>query len=510
MLQALILYEEALDADTTQNQTAYSNYFSDSKDSAELEADIANFQSAKEAALWTMRVYSEPGNKASQAEKNATKAAYNHAAAGLRDAQEELRQLHEFNERSAQHFTETASLQGTVMSALSQISTQFSSFSAGSGFTDFVNKTPDWAKTVNSEWEKRTKVNDRLKAVNQKLKNGEPLTDKDIKAIRAYQDRYPSKELPSELKEALLQYDHHEQEVSNNFDIVVDKAEKSAQELSEQTGISYEDALNYLLTGKVGSRMKAIVNSSKVIGETLKNGRKEFLENKYVKASNIVVDKVGNVKVGNKMLYNKETGHVYDANGNRVKRGRLPHGQTESSKYKKAVMEGIDPDRTYVGKERGFNAEGLKTAGTSAKIAAKEATKFWDDFDWRKTNIEGVGKAGKALKGLGLISSAIEVTGNVKENFIDDKASSVSEKIRNFTADQGGDIVTGVASASAGAAIGAAAGTLIPIPGVGTVVGAAVGYGVGKLLDMKFSLGGSKKESISDRIKGGIKGLLGG
>lgn len=86
----------------------------------------------------------------------------------------------------------------------------------------------------------------------------------------------------------------------------------------------------------------------------------------------------------------------------------------------------------------------------------------------------------------------------------------MSEKIRNFTADQGGDIVTGVASASAGAAIGAAAGTLIPIPGVGTVVGAAVGYYVGQLLDKKFSLGGSKKESISDRIKGGIKGLLGG
>ncbi|MGT2625425.1 hypothetical protein [Streptococcus thoraltensis] len=50
-----------------------------------------------------------------------------------------------------------------------------------------MNKTPDWVKKVSSEWEKRTKVNDRLKAVNQKLKNGEPLTDKGIKAIRAYQ-----------------------------------------------------------------------------------------------------------------------------------------------------------------------------------------------------------------------------------------------------------------------------------------------------------------------------------
>lgn len=67
-----------------------------------------------------------------------------------------------------------------------------------------------------------------------------------------------------------------------------------------------------------------------------------------------MVDKVGNVKVGNKMLYNKETGHVYDANGNRVKRGRSPHGQTENSKYKKAVGEGIDPDRTYVGKSAGL------------------------------------------------------------------------------------------------------------------------------------------------------------
>ncbi|AUW96364.1 hypothetical protein [Streptococcus pluranimalium] len=87
------------------------------------------------------------------------------------------------------------------MFSLSQISTQFSSFSAGSDFTDFVKTTPDWAKTVNSEWEKRTKVNDRLKDVNQKLKNGEPLTDKDITAIRAYQDRYPSKELPKHVRE---------------------------------------------------------------------------------------------------------------------------------------------------------------------------------------------------------------------------------------------------------------------------------------------------------------------
>lgn len=69
MLRALILYDETLDADTMANQTMYSGYFSESKDSVDLAADIANFQAAKDAAYWTMRTYSEPGNKASQAEK---------------------------------------------------------------------------------------------------------------------------------------------------------------------------------------------------------------------------------------------------------------------------------------------------------------------------------------------------------------------------------------------------------------------------------------------------------
>ncbi|MGT2929070.1 hypothetical protein ACVR1G_02255 [Streptococcus dentasini] len=404
--------------------------------------------------------------------------------------QKKLDKINAYDAASSGFFSDIAGLEADVSSGLTLLNQGIAGFNGS--FTMPSKGQLKWAKNINKEF----KQYQNYQSAVAKAQKGEELSEEEAKAVEAYKKKHPGLEIDKSVTKA------------SNDQLAAAKAEKSAQDLSEETGISYEAALNYILTGKIGSDMKKIVDSSETAGKIVKNARKEFLENKYVKASKITTDKAGNVKVGNKMLYNKETGHVYDANGNRVKRGKAPHGQSENSQYKKAVGEDIDPDKTYVGKERGFNAEGFKTAKKSAKIAAKNGLKVWDDFDWRKSNMKGVGKVGKALKGLGMLSSAIELTGNVKENFIDDKKSSVGEKIKNFTADEGGDIVTGAASASAGAAAGAAIGSLIPIPGVGTVAGAVVGYGVGKLLDHKW--GKSENSSASGAIKSGIKGLLGG
>ena len=453
MLQALILYEEALDADTTQNQTAYSSYFSDSKDSAELEADIADFQSAKEAALWTMRVYSEPGNKASQAEKNATKAAYNDAAAGLRDAQEELRQLHEFNERSAQHFTETASLQSTVMSALSQISTQFSSFSAGSGFTAFVNKTPDWAKKVNSEWEKRTKVNDRLKAVNQKLKNGEPLTDKDIKAIRAYQDRYPSKELPKHVREYVTTM-----KILNEFSTKSD--ESIAQAIISSYTVGYE-------AGKISKQAyDKIINSS---AEEL-NILIEDMLNSYGKNPNEVIN---NILTGVSEEYRDnflEDMLVNVANAAPAIASNVSRGLSKASIISAlGVMFSSAPDSL---KNISYNAI-EKIGGTSIIATNKFGTLFGKLGQPTNDLLAKIGFESNASLLLGTVAAGVDAWGQIGkgENIVNAAAKGVAHTT----------ISTAIITKTT--AIGAVWGTAIPIPG-GTLIGAASGLVVGVALSM--------------------------
>ncbi|HEM3214373.1 TPA: hypothetical protein U0918_002003, partial [Streptococcus suis 12814] len=125
------------------------------------------------------------------------------------------------------------------------------------------------------------------------------------------------------------------------------------------------------------------------------------------------------------------------------------------------------------------------------------------------SNISGLGKVGKAAKGLGMLGTVVEVGVNIQENFIDDTTSSTGEKIRNFAIDQGVDLVTGTGATAVGAAVGGFLGTLIPIPGAGTAIGIAAGMYLGNLIDnqgLDF-LGG---KSISEAAKDTLTDFFGG
>ncbi|MGT2763717.1 hypothetical protein ACVRYO_09965, partial [Streptococcus intermedius] len=63
-----------------------------------------------------------------------------------------------------------------------------------------------WAKTIGVEWKKKEELDRAYQRVLDKLKKGEKLTEKDIKAIEAYRKRYPNVKLDETTKVALDDY----------------------------------------------------------------------------------------------------------------------------------------------------------------------------------------------------------------------------------------------------------------------------------------------------------------
>ncbi|HEM4254446.1 TPA: hypothetical protein U1X40_001997, partial [Streptococcus suis] len=270
--------------------------------------------------------------------------------------------------------------------------------------------------------------------------------------------------------------------------------------VAEDAGIPYEAVIRWIITGEPPGGYKIATGILATFGSRItQEGEIKFLDGKK-----ITVDSAGNVKVGNKLLYNQKTGHVYNANRNNVARGRTSktNSKTASGEYRRNVGHDLDVDITQVGKARN-----ITTAIDAAKSGFKSGLEFWDDFDWRVSNISGLGKAGKAAKGLGMLGTVVEVGVNIQENFIADTKSSTGEKIRNFAIDQGVDLVTGTGATAVGAAVGGFFGTFIPIPGAGTAIGVAIGIGIGAAID---NLKVNEDESLSDMAKNALTDLFGG
>ena len=212
----------------------------------------------------------------------------------------------------------------------------------------------------------------------------------------------------------------------------------------------------------------------------------------FINGRQIISDSRGRVKIGSRFLYNKNTGHVY-TNG--------------SGEYRQETGKAFDPTDTNIGKgvqTTGWRAA-LGDAVDSAKSGFKNSLKFWDDFNWKDAS--QLSKWGQAGKAFGAIGTVLNVGGNIKENFFDDKTSSVGEKIQNFVVDQGVDLISGASAASAGAAIG----TVIGGP-IGTVVGLGLGAAIGYAMNnVKFGLLNHKSvtDAAKDAIGNGLKAIGG-
>ena len=94
-------------------------------------------------------------------------------------------------------------LDQNLQTGLSQIQTEFSSFSGT--FSSHSNDM-EWAKNIEGEWDKKTKIDGDYKKVLKKIEDGKELSEDDVKKIDAYKNRYPNREIPKEIENKITEY----------------------------------------------------------------------------------------------------------------------------------------------------------------------------------------------------------------------------------------------------------------------------------------------------------------
>ena len=379
------------------------------------------------------------------------------------ELQRKLEKLQSFASSTSGQFSDSESLQTLVFQGFEQVKSDFGKFDG----TFKVEGQAPWASNINSEWTKRSEVVQNYQNVLDKIKNKTELDEKDIKAIQAFQSRYPAKDIPENVKNAIQ--------------VFVDRTEAElqtvAQDVAKEQGISVEKAIDFILKQEESADKSS--KFSNIVGRVIL----AKAEINFINGRQITSDSRGRVKIGSRFLYNKNTGHVYTSG---------------SGEYNQNTGRDFDPTDTNIGK--GVQTTGWRTAigdsVDSAKSGFKNSLKFWDDFKWKDAS--QLSKWGQAGKALGAIGTVLNVGGNIKENFFDDNTSSVGTKIRNFVVDQGVDLLSGASAASAGAAIG----TFIGGP-IGTVAGFALGAAIGYVMNnVKFGLLNHK--SVTDVAKNAI------
>lgn len=118
------------------------------------------------------------------------------------ELQEKLEKLQTFASSTSGQFSDSESLQTSVLEGLKQVSGDFGKFD---GTFKIEGETP-WVNNINSEWNKRSEVIQNYQNVLDKIKNKTELDEKDITAIAEYGKRYPAKELPENVKDAVRKY----------------------------------------------------------------------------------------------------------------------------------------------------------------------------------------------------------------------------------------------------------------------------------------------------------------
>ena len=131
------------------------------------------------------------------------------------ELQRKLEKLQSFASSTSGQFSDSESLQSLVFQGFEQVTGDFGKFDG----TFKVEGQAPWANTINNEWTKRSEIVQNYQNVLDKIKNKTELDEKDIAAIAEYGKRYPGKELPGNVKDAVRKY--VESKFSKNVDLSV-------------------------------------------------------------------------------------------------------------------------------------------------------------------------------------------------------------------------------------------------------------------------------------------------
>ena len=460
LLRGVILFSESLGGKASELPTLYrSQVGGESLDEETLQKQIE----AKNTTISTQEAILNSLSNLKDVDptyKSNVQGIISNATSKRDELQKKLEKLQSFASSTSGQFSDSENLQSLVFQGFEQVTGDFGKFDG----TFKVEGQAPWAKNINNEWTKRSEVIQNYQNVLDKIKNKTELDENDIKAIQAYQSRYPAKDIPENVKNAIQ--------------VFVDRTEAElqtlAKDVAKEQGISVEKAIDFIL------QQNELADGSSKFSNIVGKAILAKAEINFINDRQITSESRGRVKIGSRFLYNKNTGHVYTSG---------------SSEYSQETGRNFDPTDTNIGK--GFKTTGwqaaLGDAVDSAKSGFKNSLKFWDDFNWKDAS--QLSKWGQAGKAFGAIGTFFGVGRNIKENFFDDKTSSVGEKIRNFAVDQGVDLLSGATAAGAGAAIG----TFIGGP-IGTVVGFALGAAIGYAMD-NFKINELNNQSITDAAK---------
>ena len=151
------------------------------------------------------------------------------------ELQEKLEKLQTFASSTSGHFSDSESLQSLVFQGFEQVTGDFGKFDG----TFKIEGQAPWANHINNEWKKRSEVIQNYQNVVDKVKNETELDETDIKAIAEYGKRYPGKELPENVKDAVRKYvenkvngDINDNNIGELFELIRDT---SLEEIAKDT-----------------------------------------------------------------------------------------------------------------------------------------------------------------------------------------------------------------------------------------------------------------------------------
>ena len=381
------------------------------------------------------------------------------------ELQRKLEKLQSFASSTSGQFSDSESLQTLVFQGFEQVTSDFGKFDG----TFKVEGQAPWANTINNEWTKRSEVVQNYQNVLDKIKNKTELDENDIKSIAEYRKRYPGKELPDTLVNAIEQHLY----------------EKILAEVLGDDGVKYNTMSLY-------DAIKAISDNdwfkrgAQILGLTPKNLTKAFLQ------SDGVIELLGSVDKGTKGR--KFVSGVmsamarYESLGN--KGGTL-----------KKIFDGISDIASPVETIVKTGLEGARDAGMA---------KFGK---YIKGGEEATGLLGKGLKYFPKVAKVMGKVGTVT-TFADLGITAISSGVDEYSKTKDIGKAAGKGALSAIASVGPLEGATIGGAIGGGPVGMAVGFFVGaaiqgiKLLEPKFfddPVQGTK--NIINKVGKGIEGF---
>ncbi|MCI3918628.1 hypothetical protein MQE10_09215, partial [Streptococcus intermedius] len=312
----------------------------------------------------------------------------------------------------------------------------------------------------------------------------------EAKVVEAYKKKYPELDIDKSVTKA------------------------SAKELSKETGMSYEDAYNFIVNGVLSDenkgKIKLVKNAAKYAKGGLyisssgryywKHSGKNYWKNNPNKTWNIWKASKTDPNFDKASIKDK----AFSKKGARYT-DLLGIKQLKKSKKVQSLISKISKDGdelTKVGKVLKKADKGLSKI--SSKLKSYEHGRLNKDLKMMKENqitskLGKVGKwAGKGLKAAGWLGTAIDakdaVQGYKKKGYSNEQTAALAT--RKVAVDMAATTVGSNVGRVAGAAVGQA---IIPIPGVGAAIGSVAGSIVGGMIGSKVG------DAVNAQMDKGVK-----